>query len=94
MRHLTKKLRQRTQGRKSEKGVATTLAESLDRRTSTSAGKGGGKGKRGKKFVHLHGENITINHDVESGSTLNPRHTALIEEKSPKRQMVSFFFLV
>lgn len=40
---------------------------------STGKGGKGGKGKRGKKFVDLHGENITINHDVESGSTVEPR---------------------
>lgn len=40
---------------------------------STAKGGKGGKGKRGKKFVDLHGENITINHDVESGSTVEPR---------------------
>lgn len=40
----------------------------------------GGKGKRGKKFVDLHGENITINHDVESGSTLDPRRPPVDED--------------
>lgn len=42
------------------------------RGSSGKGGKIGGSnssgGKRGQKFVSLHGENITINHDVESGS--------------------------
>lgn len=50
----------------------------IDRSNSTTKVASGGKSKSGKrenKFVNLDGENITINHDAESGSSLDPRRT-------------------
>lgn len=38
---------------------------------STGSKRGGGKGPGGKMFVDLHGENITINHDADSGFNFN-----------------------
>lgn len=76
MRQLSKHLQQRNQGtRKDRTKLLPPDDEDADDQPRHSGGKGkGGKGKRGgKKFVNLHGENITINHDVESGSTLDPR---------------------
>lgn len=78
MRQISKQLQMRNQGYRKERfsiGKPSPVdPEPFDHTRSTTGGKGkGGKGKRGKKFVSLHGENITINHDVESGSTLDPR---------------------
>lgn len=77
LRHLTKKLRQRTHGtgKKSDRPKVNkeTVIKAAPVSNTSNYGKGKGKGKRGKKFLDMHGENITINHDVESGSTLDPR---------------------
>lgn len=77
MRLLAKMHRPRMSVRKVDKtsDKDSTYGSGSSSNAGHSPGKGGkgGKGKRGKKFVDLHGENITINHDVESGSTLEPR---------------------
>lgn len=44
-------------------------------------------GKRENKFVNLDGENITINHDAESGSSLDPRRNSVVPEY-PRRNSV------
>lgn len=63
----------------------------VDRNSSTKpATSGGGKGKSVKKenkFVSLDGENITINHDAESGSTLDPRRNAIVLQNIPTQQI-------
>lgn len=77
IRQLSKQLQMRNQGSRKDRNSAKQSGveeECFEPPRSTGGkGKSGGKGKRGKKFVSLHGENITINHDVESGSTLDPR---------------------
>lgn len=100
LRQLTKKLRHRNHGSNSQKTDLFLNKKSIENDSSYGSsksgksgstsgktkGSSGGKGKRGKKFVDLHGENITINHDVESGSTLDPRK---IEPIDTSLQLVS-----
>lgn len=72
MRQLSKHLQKRNQVSRKERPGKVEEATIVEPPSLRSGG-GKGKGKRTKKFVNLHGENITINHDVESGSTLDPR---------------------
>lgn len=93
MNYLAKQLQQRNSQQQPpppQQKPTERISESVPPATSGKSGGGGGKGKRGKKFVDLHGENITINHDVESGSTLDPRRTPVIDVDS---RVVSTIFL-
>lgn len=71
MKRLSKELRNRSRPHKIDRGHTP--------KPSTSAGGGKSKSsKRENKFVNLDGENITINHDAESGSSLDPRRVSSI----------------
>lgn len=65
MKRLTKEFKNRSRPHKVDRSSAT--------KTTASSGGKSKSGKRENKFVNLDGENITINHDAESGSSLDPR---------------------
>lgn len=73
MKRLTKEFKNRSRPHKIDRSSAT--------KTATSGGKSK-SGKRENKFVNLDGENITINHDAESGSSLDPRRNTVTPEFS------------
>lgn len=69
MKRFTKEFKNRSRPHKVDRSSAA--------KTSTSAGGKGKATKRENKFVNLDGENITINHDAESGSSLDPRRNTI-----------------
>lgn len=100
MRQLSKELRMRTQG-SGRKGTAEPAEIAQPESGSKRGGKGGktssnnssGGGKRsGKKFVSLHGENITINHDAESsGHTMDAQiQREVPPQLRPQRQSTNY----
>lgn len=72
MKKLSKQLKERSRHYKTDRNSST--------KTTNSVGGKGKIGKREHKFVNLDGENITINHDVESGSSLDPRRNVVVFE--------------
>lgn len=74
MKRLSKELKNRSRPHKIDRSSAT--------KTTTSGGGKSKSGKRENKFVSLAGENITINHDAESGSSLDPRRNSVTPELS------------
>ncbi|KAJ6627761.1 Histone H2A deubiquitinase MYSM1 [Pseudolycoriella hygida] len=77
MKKLSKELRNRLRPHKADRS-------SNKKPVSSTSGKNK-SGKREKKFVNLNGKNITINHDAESGSSLDPRmnSTFLMPKNAP-----------
>ncbi len=71
MKKISRELKNRSRPHKTDRSNSTK---------STSCGGKGKSGKRENKFVSLAGENITINHDAESGSSLDPRRDSTSSE--------------
>lgn len=86
MKRLSKEFRNRSRPHKVDRSNSTKTT------SSTSSSSSGGKSKSGKqrenKFVNLDGENITINHDAESGSSLDPRRNSMVHQDIQSAQRI------